>query len=276
MITWVQAALLGLMSCTAASIPAALGTTIGNYTLNRPLIASLFVGLILGDVEGCIKLAIPMQIIYIAVVTPGGTVAADLRAVSYIGIPLAYATAKSQGLDLGGLEALGLAGSIGALVGTVGTVQFYGTAMMNLVWQHIGWARLDKKDFNIITKVNVILPLISHILVSFIPVMLITYYGAGAVTDFKTALPMDSWYMKSLFTIGSLLPAVGIAILLKSVVSKATDLIFFLFGFTVAASMHLTLIAATAVGVVFALINYQMTMIRLGGAKTNTNEEEDI
>ena len=70
MITWVQAALLGLMSCTAASIPAALGTTIGNYTLNRPLIASLFVGLTLGDVEGCIKLAIPMQIIYIAVVTP--------------------------------------------------------------------------------------------------------------------------------------------------------------------------------------------------------------
>ena len=69
MITWVQAALLGLMSCTAASIPAALGTTIGNYTLNRPLIASLFVGLTLGDVEGCIKLAIPMQIIYIAVVT---------------------------------------------------------------------------------------------------------------------------------------------------------------------------------------------------------------
>ena len=121
-----------------------------------------------------------------------------------------------------------------------------------------------------------ILPLISHILVSFIPVMLITYYGAGAVTDFKTALPMDSWYMKSLFTIGSLLPAVGIAILLKSVVSKATDLIFFLFGFTVAASMNLTLIAATAVGAVFALINYQMTMIRLRGAKTNTNEEEDI
>ncbi|MCB7187634.1 PTS sugar transporter subunit IIC, partial [Anaerostipes caccae] len=78
--------------------------------------------------------------------------------------------------------------------------------MMNLVWPHIGWARLDKKDFGIITKVNVILPLISHILVSFIPVMLITYYGAGAVTDFKTALPMDSWYMKSLFTIGSLLP----------------------------------------------------------------------
>ena len=279
MISWVQAALLGLMSCCAASTIACLGTTVGNYTLNRPLIASVFVGLILGDVKGCIQIAVPMQIIYIALVTPGGTVAADLRAVSYIGIPLAWALAKSQGLDLGGAEASSLAGALGAMVGTVGTVQFYGTAMMNLVWQHIGWARLDKKDFSIIGKVEVIFPLISHLLISFIPVMLIVYYGADAVDQFKEALPMDSWYMKSLFTLGSLLPAVGIAILLKSVVNKATDLIFFLFGFTLAGSMGLTLIAATAVGAVFALINYQMTMIRnraAAGPAGIDDDEEDI
>ena len=279
MISWVQAALLGLMSCCAASTIACLGTTVGNYTLNRPLIASVFVGLILGDVKGCIQIAVPMQIIYIALVTPGGTVAADLRAVSYIGIPLAWALAKSQCLDLGGSEASGLAGALGAMVGTVGTVQFYGTAMMNLVWQHIGWARLDKKDFSIVGKVEVIFPLISHLLISFIPVMLIVYYGADAVDQFKEALPMGSWYMKSLFTLGSLLPAVGIAILLKSVVNKATDLIFFLFGFTLAGSMHLTLIAATAVGAVFALINYQMTMIRnraAAGPAGIDDDEEDI
>ena len=278
MISWVQAALLGLMSCCAASTIACLGTTVGNYTLNRPLIASVFVGLILGDVKGCIQIAVPMQIIYIALVTPGGTVAADLRAVSYIGIPLAWALAKSQGLDLGGAEASSLAGALGAMVGTVGTVQFYGTAMMNLVWQHIGWARLDKKDFSIVGKVEVIFPLISHLLISFIPVMLIVFYGASAVDQFKEALPMDSWYMKSLFTLGSLLPAVGIAILLKSVVNKATDLIFFLFGFTLAGSMGLTLIAATAVGAVFALINYQMTMIknRAAAGPAGIDDEEDI
>lgn len=278
MISWVQAALLGLMSCCAASTIACLGTTVGNYTLNRPLIASVFIGLILGDVKGCIQIAIPMQIIYIALVTPGGTVAADLRAVSYIGIPLTWALAKSQGLDLGGAEASSLAGALGAMVGTVGTVQFYGTAMMNLVWQHIGWARLDKKDFSIIGKVEVIFPLISHLLISFIPVMLIVFYGASAVDQFKEALPMDSWYMKSLFTLGSLLPAVGIAILLKSVVNKATDLIFFLFGFTLAGSMGLTLIAATAVGAVFALINYQMTMIknRAAAGPAGIDDEEDI
>lgn len=277
-ISWLQAALLALMGVLAASTIAALGTSIGNYTLNRPLVASLFVGLILGDVEGCILVAIPMQIIYIALVTPGGTVAADLRAVSYIGIPLAYVACKSQGLDLAGAEAQGLAGSMGALVGTVGTVMFYGTAMMNLIWQHIGWARLDKGDFKILGKVEVLFPWLSHIVISFIPIMLIVYYGAGAIADFQDALPMDSWYMKSLFTIGSLLPAVGIAILLKSVVTKATDLIMFVFGFAIAASMGVTLLAATAIGGAFALINYQIAMVKLSRAPAVgiDDDEEDI
>lgn len=274
-ITWLQAALLGLMSCFAASTIACLGTTIGNYTLNRPLIASVFVGLILGDIPGCITVAIPMQITYIALVTPGGTVAADLRAVSYIGIPLAYFA--TEGMDAAATA--GMAASLGALVGTVGTVQFYGTAMMNLIWQHIGWARLDKKDFSIIGKVEVLFPLISHLVISFIPVMLLTYYGTGAVNEFKEAMPMESWYMKSIFTLGSLLPAVGIAILLKSVVTKLADLIFFVFGFALAASMGLTLIAATAVGAVFALVNYQITMVGLKAGKAGTvayDDEEDI
>lgn len=279
-ITWLQAALLGIMSMFAASTIACLGTTIGNYTLNRPLIASLFVGLIMGDVKGCIQIAIPMQIIYIALVTPGGTVAADLRAVSYIGIPLAYVTAKSQGLEMDSVEAEGIAGAMGALVGTVGTVQFYGTAMFNLIWQHIGWAELDKKNFKILTAVETWMPLISHFLISFLPVMLIDRVGSTAVTSFKEALPMDSWYMKSLFTVGSLLPAVGMGILLNSVVTKPSDLIYFVFGFTIAKSMGLTLIAATTVALVFAFISYQMKMNALeakkGGAVAAADEEEDI
>ncbi len=55
-----------------------------------------------------------MQVMWIALVTPGGTVASDLRAVSYIGIPLAYVGAKAAGMDFGGTDARGLASSISA------------------------------------------------------------------------------------------------------------------------------------------------------------------
>lgn len=278
--SWLQAILIGLMSCTAASTIACLGTTVGNYTLNRPLVASLFVGLILGDVSGCIQIGIPMQVMWIALVTPGGTVASDLRAVSYIGIPLAYVGAKAAGMDFGGNDAQGLASSISAMTGVIGITLFYGTAMMNLIWQHWGWAQLDKGNLDCLGKVDVVLPLISHFVLSFLPVTLLCYYGSGAVAELFQSLNTEVWYVKAILSVGAVLPAVGIGILLKSVVSKTSDLIYFMFGFALAASMGLTLIAATVVGGVFALINYQMTMMKatgaVGGASADYGDEEDI
>lgn len=273
--SWLQAILIGIMSCTAASTIACLGTTVGNYTLNRPLVASLFVGLILGDVQGCILIGIPMQVMWIALVTPGGTVASDLRAVSYIGIPLAYVGAKAAGMDFGGSEAQGLASSISAMTGVIGITLFYGTAMMNLIWQHYGWAQLKKGNLDCLGKVDTILPLISHFVLSFLPVTLLCYYGSGAVQELFKNLNTDVWYIKAILSVGSVLPAVGIGILLKSVVTKTSDLVFFAFGFTIAASMNLTLIAATVVGGVFALINYQMAMMKATGVAAGSADDDD-
>lgn len=273
--SWLQAILIGIMSCTAASTIACLGTTVGNYTLNRPLVASLFVGLILGDVQGCILIGIPMQVMWIALVTPGGTVASDLRAVSYIGIPLAYVGAKAAGMDFGGSEAQGLASSISAMTGVIGISLFYGTAMMNLIWQHYGWAQLKKGNLDCLGKVDTIFPLISHFVLSFLPVTLLCYYGSGAVQELFKNLNTDVWYIKAILSVGSVLPAVGIGILLKSVVTKTSDLVFFAFGFTIAASMNLTLIAATVVGGVFALINYQMAMMKATGVAAGSADDDD-
>ena len=87
-ISWFQAALLGVFACLA-SMPGMGGTTIGNYTLGRPLVAGLVVGIILGDITLGIIVGTAIQVVYIALVTPGGTVSADVRAACYIGIPLA-------------------------------------------------------------------------------------------------------------------------------------------------------------------------------------------
>lgn len=275
----IQAILIGIMSVTAASTIAALGTTVGNYTLNRPLVASLFVGLIMGDVSGVIQIGIPMQVMWIALVTPGGTVASDLRAVSYVGIPLAYVGAKAAGLDFAGEQAQGLATSISAMTGVIGITMFYGTAMFNLIWQHWGWAQLDKGNIDVLGTVDVVLPLISHFVLSFVPVTFLCYYGSSAVESLFQNLTTDVWYVKAIITVGSVLSPVGIAILLKSVVDKLTDLIYFMFGFTLAASMGLTLIGATCVGAVFALVNYNLAMLKVSGgasAAAADDDEEDI
>lgn len=277
-ISWIQAILLGLFACLS-SMPGMGGSSIGNYTLGRPLIGGLVCGIILGDIPTGIMVGCAMQVVYIALVTPGGTVSADVRAVSYIGIPLAMVALSSYGLSADSSEGAALATSFGTMVGTLGTVLFYGTATVNLLWQHMGWKAVEKRQYKKLYMIDMGLPWISHLLCSFIPTMIMCKMGASVVELIKTTLPMDGLAMKTLFTVGALLPCVGIAILLKQIVKNGTDFIPFLFGFTLAASMGINLVSATVVAGMFAILIYRLKMLsanRTVAADGYEEEEEEI
>lgn len=68
--------------------------------------------------------------------------------------------------------------------------------------------------------------------------------------------------MKTLFTVDALLPCVGIAILLKQIANKATDFIPFFVDFTLAASLGLNLVACAVVSLIFAVLYYELEMIK--------------
>ena len=279
-ISWLQAAILGIFA-SLSSMPGMGGSSIGNYTLGRPLVGGLVCGLILGDVSLGIICGVAMQLVYIALVTPGGTVSADVRAVSYIGIPLAMVAIKSQGIS-DAQQAADFAKSMGVLVGTLGTVLFYGTATMNLVWQHMGWKAVEQGEYKKLYAVDWYLPWVSHFLFSFLPTLILCRYGADAVTALKDALPMDGLPMKTLFTVGSLLPCVGIAILLQQIVEKVTDFVPFFVGFTLAASLGLNLVSSAVVSLIFALLFYEVQMAKNVKASAvavgdfDDDDEEDI
>lgn len=283
-ISWLQAALLGLFACLS-SMPGLGGTSFGNYTLGRPLIGGLVCGIILGDIKTGILVGAAMQVVYIALVTPGGTVSADVRAVSYIGIPLAMVALSSYGLSAATKEGAALATSFGTMVGTLGTVLFYGTATINLAWQHVGWKAVEKGDYHKLYLVDMVLPWISHLICSFIPTVVMCKLGVPVVETIKATLPMDGLAMKTLFTVGSMLPCVGIAILLKQVVNKVTDFVPFFVGFTLAAGVGLNLVSVTVVAGMFAIIHYNIKMVGIrakeaalasGGSFDDDDDEEEI
>lgn len=283
-ISWLQAALLGLFACLS-SMPGLGGTSFGNYTLGRPLIGGLVCGIILGDIKTGILVGAAMQVVYIALVTPGGTVSADVRAVSYIGIPLAMVALNSYGLSAATKDGAALATSFGTMVGTLGTVLFYGTATINLAWQHVGWKAVEKGDYHKLYLVDMVLPWISHLICSFIPTVVMCKLGVPVVETIKATLPMDGLAMKTLFTVGSMLPCVGIAILLKQVVNKVTDFVPFFVGFTLAAGVGLNLVSVTVVAGMFAIIHYNIKMVGIrakeaalasGGSFDDDDDEEEI
>jgi len=193
---------------------------------------------------------------------------------------LAMVAIKSQGIS-DAQQAADFAKSMGVLVGTLGTVLFYGTATMNLVWQHMGWKAVEQGEYKKLYAVDWYLPWVSHFLFSFLPTLILCRYGADAVTALKDALPMDGLPMKTLFTVGSLLPCVGIAILLKQIVTKAADFIPFFVGFTLAKSLGLNLVASAVVSLIFAVIYYELEVIKsarvtapAGGADFDDDEED--
>ena len=177
-------------------------------------------------------------------------------------------------------EGAALATSFGAMVGTLGTVLFYGTATINLVWQHMGWKAVENRQYKKLYMIDMGLPWISHFICSFVPTVIMCKMGADVVEIIKTALPMDGIAMKTLFTVGSLLPCVGIAILLKQIVRNAADFIPFFFGFALAASIGINLVSATVVAAMFAIINYKIKMLSVSKVAVAggdfDDDEEDI
>ena len=111
--------------------------------------------------------------------------------------------------------------------------------------------------------VDYVFPWISHICFSLIPTVAMCMAGEPVVNLIKEKLPMDGIPMKTLFTVGALLPCVGIAILLKQIVRNVLDFIPYLFGFTLAASMGINLVASTVVAGLFAILIFKLKMLEL-------------
>jgi len=76
----IEATLIGILCYLGAlSSPWLLGLTGGWYLITRPLISGMLVGIILGDIKTGIMIGVAVQAVYIAMVTPGGSMPADLN-----------------------------------------------------------------------------------------------------------------------------------------------------------------------------------------------------
>ena len=75
----IEAALIGVLCYLGAlSSPWLLGLTGGWYLITRPLVSGMLVGIILGDINTGIMIGVAVQAVYIAMVTPGGSLRYDM------------------------------------------------------------------------------------------------------------------------------------------------------------------------------------------------------
>jgi len=240
-----EAVLIGILCYLGAlSTPWLLGLTGGWYTLTRPLVSGMLVGLVLGDLQTGIMVGVAVQAVYIAMVTPGGAMPADLNFVAFPAVALGVMS--GQGVEV--------AVAIAATIGIAGTIIFNFMMVLNSYWNHRADLAIEDGDDKGVYMNTAIYPQVTNFLMRFIPTFIAVYFGNQYIEGFMASLP--DLVINTMTVLGGILPAVGIAILLKQIIKESTMLIYFLVGFVGIVFLKLNMVGLVMVGALLALLHY--------------------
>lgn len=108
-----------------------------------------------------------------------------------------------------------------------------------------------------------------YFILTFIPI----YFGAEVSQVIVDSLP--KWILKGLGIAGGLMPAVGFAMLLKTMFRKDL-LIFLITGFVFVTFLKLPIIALATLGICFVIYDYRITKNQHAVPITAAEEEDDF
>lgn len=191
---------------------------IGIYT---PLFAATITGLLLGDLEIGLIIGATLQLMTLGVATYGGATVPDYLSGAIMGT--AYAIISGQGAEYG----IALAVPIGLLLTQLDILG----RMANTFFQHMADRHAEKGNYKGVEFAN-ILGMLPWILSRAIPVFLGLAFGEAVVNSVNAFIP--DWFMAGLKAAGSILPAMGIAILMRYLPLKKYYP-YFIIGFVVLA-----------------------------------------
>ena len=246
-----QIVLIGLF-IYLGSIGSIVGNTLGWYCLGRPLVASFVVGLILGNVPAALAVGIPLQIMYMGNVTPGGAVAWDLSYATYIGT----AGALIFGRGMGTTELIGLAVVFAGIGGLVGQLMWNVSYALNLPLNRVAARYAAAGETKKMFIPNVVLGQIIGFLCRFIPavIVLTSMTTASAQADFASMIP--GWVTTALGVFGGMMAALGMGIILSFLYKKQFHLVIFLAGFVLVTYFGLNIMAVAVISIITAVLYY--------------------
>lgn len=242
-----QALLIALFGWMASIYsPVLMGGLGGWYTLGRPLVSGMVIGIIMGDVQTGILMGAAIQMLYIGLVTPGGAMPADVNFASWIGIPLAMAAGAGQEFAL----------ALAVPLSTLGVFAVYGLCAINLFFVHKQDAYIEAGELDKAARIPIV-GQITNILLRFFPILIINYFGADLVSKLVEMMPV--WLTDILQIFANMLPLVGFMLLMRTLVKKDLDLIYFVLGFVLVSVMGLGMIPIVIFALVVAYLKYQMS-----------------
>ena len=243
------------------------GELLGFTMLNRPIVIGPLVGLFLGDLHTGVIIGASLEAVFMGVVNIGGASAAEP------GIATAVGTAFAIMLGKGSEVALTLALPIGILGLQIKTVLYI--FIVGMFAKKFDQLAAEGKEKQIVAlhyglwAVNWIL----YSLGAFLGIL----FGSDAVSALLDAIP--DVVMNGLTVCGGLLPAVGMAMLMKMLWDKKICMFYFL-GFVLVAYLNLPLLALAVLGVIIAVSiamnDYKLSQLASQRVSVQINEGYEL
>jgi len=214
------------------------------FTLYRPLVAGLLVGVILGDPAQGTLVGAAINVPFLAFGSYGGTLPIDPGFAGWVGVTLALA---------GHLDPA-TAVSIAFGLGLLGTIIFYTRMALDSVFAHWADARAEKADIAGVALMNWLPGQAFLFVASFVPVFIFALNGPSAVQDVLNRLPL--WGVNGLVIAGGILPAIGIALNMRFIF-RGSAIPYFFIGFILMTASHgsMSLVVVAALGLALAYLH---------------------
>lgn len=217
---------------------------LGMSMLSRPIVVAPLVGLLLGDLQTGLVVGASLETIFMGVVNVGISSSAE----------------PSLAAGLAAAFAITMGGNADAAIPLAYPLAIIGLQIMNMIFSFVcgpiapKFAKLAKegKDKEI-SRLHFVLWFIHYALYALIPFCAMLF-GSKAVEIMINNIPAP--IMNGLSVAGNLLPAVGMAVLLKMLWSKDIG-IFFLLGVISIAYLKLPLIAVAIMAVIISVVMAQ-------------------
>ena len=235
---------------------------IGTQMLRRPLLIAPVVGLIMGNLQAGLMIGATLEVMWMGVGNVGAYSAPDMISGTCIGTAL--------GIASGGTEvAVALAVPTSILAQQLLVIYKTGIVALNPIAEKVA----ESGDFSKIFRLNYI-PMVIAFLIRAVPTFIAIYLGAGVIDTIVAALPAN--IMGGLKVAGSVIPSVGIGLLMLMMIKKAELWTFLIAGFALAVYLNLSVLPITLIALPIALIyDYAITMPTVTVSEVNTEDEGD-
>ncbi|WP_195449786.1 PTS mannose/fructose/sorbose/N-acetylgalactosamine transporter subunit IIC [Parolsenella catena] len=248
---------------------------VGQCMSERPIVAGLIAGIIFGDIPAGVMIGCALEAIFMGAVNVGGAVSAEPVTATVVTVAFVVATGMNQGVAI---TAVGT--PLGLVAGIIYLMLF--NVFMSLFAPAVDWAaRTGNGSEKRLLMVRWIGWFVKYFLLA-IPSFLAVYIGAEPVAALASQIPEN--VIAGFTTCGNLLPAVGMALLLKMLWDKKLA-VYYLLGFVLVIYLNLPMVAVAALGAVIVVVTALRDMeildlkkhgITASSSSAEEEEEEDF